>query len=135
MIRSVRRIPLVTLALVAALALATAGCKKAEGDTASKGGGKGGRAAGGKLQYPVEVAPLAVSHVQYTVSAPGSIEAFQQVQITARVAGAVDKVSFAEGANVAQGQTLVSIESDRYQVAVAQAKAQMLKAQARRTPG
>ena len=131
MIRTVRSLGVVLLVgFTLAAALATEGCKKAEGDAATKGGKGGGRAGGAKLQYPVEVAPLAVSHVQYNVSAPGSIEAFQQVQITARVAGAVDKVSFAEGASVTQGQTLVSIESDRYQVAVDQAKAQMLKAQA-----
>src|SRR4029077_17059735 len=35
-----------------------------------------------KLQYPVQVAPLALRKVRYTVMAPGSIEAFQQVQIT-----------------------------------------------------
>ena len=41
---------------------------------------------GRKLEYPVQVAPLQKRHVQYAVTAPGSIDAFQQVQITARVA-------------------------------------------------
>ena len=72
---------------------ASAGCTKAESDSALKKG-KGIN----KLEYPVQVAPLELRQVSYTVMAPGSIEAFQQVQITARVAGAVDKVSFAEGA-------------------------------------
>jgi membrane fusion protein, multidrug efflux system len=76
-----------------------------------------------KLSYPVSVAPLDVRQVAYTVTAPGAIEAFQQVQITARVAGAVDRVAFAEGQSVKQGDTLVVIESDRYAVAVDQAKA------------
>ena len=66
----------------------------------------------------------------YTVMAPGSMEAFQQVQITARVAGAVDKVNFAEGASVKQGDLLVAIEPDRYQVAVDQAKAALDRATA-----
>ena len=54
-------------------------------------------AAAASSQYPVEVAPLEVRQMQYTVNAPGSIDAFQQVQITARVAGAVDKVDVRRG--------------------------------------
>jgi RND family efflux transporter MFP subunit len=113
-----------------ALGAGAAGCKTGGDSGAVKGDKASTRGGGKKLEYPVEVAPLAVTHVQYTVTAPGSIEAFQQVQITARVSGAVDKVSFAEGASVTAGQTLVSIESDRYQVAVDQAKAQLQKSQA-----
>src|SRR6202011_4046643 len=83
-----------------------------------------------KLQYAVQVAPLELRQVRYSVIAPGSIEAFQQIQITARVAGAVDKVAFAEGATVTQGQVLVVIDSERYDVAVGQAKAALARAQA-----
>ena len=96
-------------------------CSKSGADSA-----KGGR----KLEYPVQVAPLVKRHVQYAVTAPGSIDAFQQVQITARVQGAVDRVTFVEGQNVKEGDTLATIESDRYQVAVDQAKANLAKAQA-----
>ncbi len=103
------------------LILLAAGCSK--GDPQA---GKGGR----KLEYPVQVAPLQKRHVQYAVTAPGSIDAFQQVQITARVAGAVDRVSFVEGQNVKEGDALATIESDRYQVAVDQAKAALAKAEA-----
>jgi RND family efflux transporter MFP subunit len=91
---------------------------------------KAGRGGGRKLEYPVDVAPLEKRAMRYTVTAPGSIEAFQQVQITARVSGAVDKVAFAEGEQVAAGQVLVNIESDRFQVALDLAKAQLAKAQA-----
>jgi RND family efflux transporter MFP subunit len=83
-----------------------------------------------KLEYPVQVAPLELRQVRYTVMAPGSIEAFQQVQITSRVTGAVDRVAFTEGQTVKQGDVLVVIESDRYQVAVDQAKAALTKSQA-----
>ncbi len=83
-----------------------------------------------KLAYPVALAPLDVRQVNYTVMAPGTIEAFQQVQITARVAGAVDRVAFAEGQTVKKGDTLVVIESDRYAVAVDQAKAAVDRANA-----
>jgi len=90
---------------------------------------KGARAVH-KLEYPVQVAPLEKQKLSYLVTAPGSIEAFQQVQITARVAGAVDKVGFVEGQAVKEGQVLVNIQVDRFQVAVDQAKAQVAKAEA-----
>jgi multidrug efflux system membrane fusion protein len=83
-----------------------------------------------KLEYPVEVQKLDKMQVHYTVTAPGSIEAFQQVQITSRVAGAVDAVSFKEGQAVKKDQVLVTIEQDRFQVAVDQAKAALAKTEA-----
>jgi multidrug efflux system membrane fusion protein len=80
-----------------------------------------------KLQYPVQVAPVVARQVQYNVMAPGSIDAFQQVQITSRVSGAVDKVAFVEGQIVKQGDPLVNIEVERFEVAVGQAKAALDK--------
>lgn len=117
---------LVILAILAACNRGGGGNEKAAG------GGKGKRAGGSgqKLEYPVEVAKLEKKKMQYSVSAPGSIDAFQQVQITARVAGAVDKVNFVEGQNVKAGDTLVTIESERYLIAVDQAKATIAKADA-----
>jgi len=109
-----------TLAITLVVFVAV-GCSKKD-DTPAKGGGKGG-----KLQYPVEIAPLEVRKMQYAVTAPGSIDAFQQVQITARVAGAVDKVGFNEGQVVKEGDPLVTIESERYSIAVAQAKSTLAK--------
>jgi RND family efflux transporter MFP subunit len=110
---------------VLAIVSSSVGCGKAAQDSNLK------KAKGvNKLEYPVQVAPLELRQVNYTVMAPGSIEAFQQVQITARVAGAVDKVGFVEGQEVKQGDTLVTIETDRYQVAVDQQKAALAKAQA-----
>ena len=105
-----------------ALVILVAACSKKTDDTPAKGGGKGG-----KLQYPVEIAPLEVRKMQYAVTAPGSIDAFQQVQITARVAGAVDKVGFNEGQVVKVNDPLVTIESERYSIAVAQAQSTLAK--------
>ncbi len=113
---------LLALAALAALTLGAVACSKASEDSALKR-----PKAATKLQYPVQVAPIAARQVQYNVIAPGSIDAFQQVQITARVAGAVDKVAFVEGQTVKQGDTLVLIEVDRYDVAVDQAKAALAK--------
>jgi RND family efflux transporter MFP subunit len=107
------------------LLVTLAACKSATDDSALKKAKPVN-----KMTYPVEVAPLEQRQVNYTVMAPGSIEAFQQVQITARVAGAVDRVAFVEGQQVKQGDTLATIETDRYQVAVDQAKATLARAQA-----
>jgi multidrug efflux system membrane fusion protein len=110
------------------IVLAAAACSKPS-DPPS-GGGKRGAGLAGKLEFPVDVATLATRKMQYTVTAPGSLDAFQQVQITARVAGAVDKVAFTEGQVVKAGDVLVIVESERYQIGVEQAKSELAKAEA-----
>jgi membrane fusion protein, multidrug efflux system len=102
------------------IALALAACSKADAPDKK----------GVKLQYPVDIATLEVRSMQYTVNAPGSLDAFQIVQITARVSGAVDKVAFSEGAEVAKDAVLASIDSERYEIAVEQAKSALNKANA-----
>jgi membrane fusion protein, multidrug efflux system len=108
------------------IALALVACSKSGSDSDKKGRGSGAP----KLQYPVDVATLQAKPVVYAVTAPGTIDAFQQVQITARVAGAVDKVTFVEGQAVKVGDVLALIESERYQIAVDQAKNTIARAQA-----
>ncbi|QRO02701.1 efflux RND transporter periplasmic adaptor subunit [Archangium violaceum] len=120
------------MALGAALALGT-GCggKEAAGSPpAGKGGAKGGPGGRGPIQFPVEVAPVESRDVEYIVSAVGSVEAFEQVQITARVAGVVEQVRFMEGQTVKKGEVLAEIEPTRYSIAVRSAQAALEKAQA-----
>ena len=112
----------IAVAVAVAVALGAAGCSKSADAPTTK--------RGLKLEYPVDVATLAPRQMQYTVTAPGSIDAFQQVQITARVAGAVDRVGFVEGQVVKAGDVLVTIEPERYTIAVEQARATLLKTQA-----
>jgi multidrug efflux system membrane fusion protein len=122
----------VACAVVAmALGVGSSACdKKSDASSGAAGaGGKGGK--GSKsLEYAVEVAPVELRQVGYVVTAPGAIQAFEQVQVTARVGGALDKVAFSEGQAVKSGQVLAVIEVDRYQVAVDQAKAAVDKASA-----
>ncbi|WP_375744954.1 efflux RND transporter periplasmic adaptor subunit [Corallococcus interemptor] len=108
---------------LAVLALAP-GCKK---DAPAQGGKGAGR---GPTQFPVEVAPVEARDVEYAVSAVGAVEAFESVQITARVPGALERVSFAEGQTVKKGDTLAEIEPARYAIAVRAAEAALQKAQA-----
>jgi len=119
----------VACALMAmALGVGSSACDK-KSDAAAAGGASGkGTGKGKSLEYAVEVAPVELREVGYVVTAPGSIQAFEQVQVTARVGGALDKVAFSEGQAVKSGQVLAVIEVDRYQVAVDQAKAAVDKA-------
>jgi multidrug efflux system membrane fusion protein len=86
----------------------------------------------GASRFPVEVAPVEARRVEYAVSAVGSVEAFERVQATARVAGVVERVRVREGASVKAGEVLAEIEPRRYEVAVASAKAALERARASR---
>ncbi|HUR82678.1 MAG TPA: efflux RND transporter periplasmic adaptor subunit [Thermoanaerobaculia bacterium] len=82
------------------------------------------------MAFPVEVKPVESRRVEYTVTAVGSLEAFERVAVTARVAGAVERVMFTEGAVVSKGQTMVEVEPERYRLAVSAAEATLQKARA-----
>jgi RND family efflux transporter MFP subunit len=75
------------------------------------------------MQFPVEVRTVEARPVEYAVNAVGTIDVFEQVQITARVAGAVEKVAFREGEVAKQGQMLAAIEPARFSLAARQAAA------------
>jgi RND family efflux transporter MFP subunit len=124
-------------AISVCLLTATAGapaCKKttAKTESSARAGGRGGAGKGGSagLKYPVEVYPVESRRVAYTVTAPGTIAAFERVQVTARVSGAVDRIAFTEGQEVKKGDVLVVIDSARYQSAVNSARALLEKAKA-----
>jgi membrane fusion protein, multidrug efflux system len=116
-----------TIALVAsavlALSAASASCKK--------GGSKGGGRAvldRTKIAFPVETQPVALRSLVYSVNAVGSVDAFEKVQVTARVSGVVDRVLFSEGNLAKLGQVLVEIEPERFSLAVEAAQASYEKA-------
>jgi len=113
-------------AVAAAGLLLFAACSK-KAESTGRGGGRGG---GGPLEFPVEVAPVEARSVEYSVSAVGSVEAFERVEITARIPGAVERVHFSEGNVVGPGSLLVEIEPERYRLAVRSARATLEKAQA-----
>lgn len=113
-----------SIVLIALLAACSGG--KA---TPEKSGGKGG-GKGGAVAYAVDVTPVTVERVEYIVNAPGTLEAFERVLVTARVAGVVDKVAFTEGQEVKKGDILVIIESERFQLAVNSASVAVNKAKA-----
>jgi len=116
--------------------LACKGGEKAGADQAPQGGGKrGGRGVAGEggllsVAYTVDILQIESKKLDYVVTAPGTIEAFERVQVTSRVAGVVDKVSFKEGQDVKAGDVLVMIDSERFRLSVNSAKAALEKTQA-----
>jgi RND family efflux transporter MFP subunit len=100
-------------------------CSKGEAETKPAAG-----APQRALEFPVEVHPVESRAVEYQITAVGSLDAFERVAVTARVAGAVEKVLFREGQIVRLGQPLVEIEPERYRIAVTAADATMQKNQA-----
>ena len=130
----------VAVIVLLALPLVAGGCRKQpEAGLAKPGGpraggpGAGEAAGGGKqggrpgnrrsLKFPVEAQAIAARSVEYAVNAVGSVEAFETVQVTARVPGVVERVRFAEGQRVAPGAVLVEVEPLRYRLAVEAARA------------
>lgn len=121
-------------AVIAASLLSLSACKpSATGPGATPAGAGPGGGAGGKkgpVAFPVETQVVGLRTVEYVVAAVGGVAAFEESQVVARVAGAVETVSFAEGATVTTEQILVEIEPRRFQLALDQAKAQLQRAQA-----
>jgi multidrug efflux system membrane fusion protein len=75
------------------------------------------------VKFPVEVKPVEVRAVEYAINAVGSIDVYERVEVTARVAGVVDAVKFNEGDVVKANQVLVAIDAARFALAERQARA------------
>ena len=78
---------------------------------------------GGKRPFPVEVRTVVTEDVQYAIDAVGSLEPEEQVKVSARVAGMVEKVMFEEGSKVTPQTILAEIDRSRYQMLADKAKA------------
>ena len=104
---------------------ATSACAK-KAESTPTGRGRGPKEAA----FPVEVARVDARPHELVVTAPGMLDAFERVQVTARVSGVVDKVAFAEGQEVKGGQVLALIDSRRYALNVSSAVAAVAKADA-----
>lgn len=78
----------------------------------------------------VETAAVKLASVTNQTEFVGSVVAAQQVNLTARVEGFLDKVNFIEGSFVAADSTAFVIQKDTYEAAVAGAEAQLESATA-----
>jgi multidrug efflux system membrane fusion protein len=82
----------------------------------------------GASRYPVEVAAVEARVLARTVTATGALAAFENVRISARVTGVVDRLLVAEGDRVEAGQVVAEIEAERFRIALAVAEAQLARA-------
>ena len=79
---------------------------------------------------PVSITTVKRVSVPYIVTANGVAEAMQTVAIEAQVNGILQRVSFAEGQEVADGQVLFQIDPRPYQAVLNQARAQLTRDEA-----
>lgn len=80
---------------------------------------------------PVTVATVESRSVMRWEEFSGRLEAIDRVQIRSRVAGQIKAVHFREGALVAEGDALVTIDPAPFEAAVAGAEAQVASAEAK----
>ncbi len=80
---------------------------------------------------PVRVAEAAARPVPVEVVAIGHVEPLSTVAVRSQAGGAVTRVAFREGDEVAEGQLLFSIDPRPYEAALAQAKANLARDRAR----
>ncbi|MGC4365362.1 efflux RND transporter periplasmic adaptor subunit [Hydrogenophaga sp. R2] len=94
-------------------------------------GGRADAQGGPPPAMPVSVSPAVQRTVTDTETFSGRIEAAEFVELRPRVAGTVDKVHFADGATVARGQLLFTIDPRPFEAEVARATSQVAAARAR----
>jgi membrane fusion protein, multidrug efflux system len=109
------------LILAVAIAAALAACGKSEAP-----------AAGARQMPPttVEVITAGAADNALTQELPGRITAYRTAEVRARVEGIIEKRLFAEGGQVAAGQSLFKIDSRTLEADLASAKAALARAQA-----
>ncbi|MBT8328343.1 MAG: biotin/lipoyl-binding protein, partial [Desulfofustis sp.] len=68
----------------------------------------------------MEVQPTAISN---RLNLPGSIESWNELEMTTKIAGTVEEVMVKEGDTVREGDVLIQIESADYRIALERAQA------------
>lgn len=84
-----------------------------------------------KPPAPVTVAVAGQKSVPVELQAIGNVEAYATVAVQSMVAGTVTRVHFREGEEVAKGAPLFTIDPRPFEAALAQAKANLAREQAR----
>lgn len=123
-----KKFVLILACLSLVLVLISARCKKGGGTSQEPGRKQTSLFDRSKITFPVETRTVELRSLTYSVNAVGSVDAFEKVQVTARVSGVVDRVLFSEGSYAKVDQVLVEIEPERYKLAVEAAQAAYEKA-------
>ncbi|MEO8811726.1 MAG: efflux RND transporter periplasmic adaptor subunit [Caulobacteraceae bacterium] len=120
---------LVAIVLAAVLAhCAKSGAKPGAGGHAGRSAGRGGP--GGRPAITVGVAKASLADIPIEISALGTVTPLDTVNVNARVGGQLVSVAFREGQLVRKGQLLARIDPRPFEVAVQQARGQLLRDQA-----
>ncbi len=80
--------------------------------------------------FPVAIESVRSEAVPFVIKGVGTVEAFERVQVTSRVAGVLERVSFREGDRIRAGQIMATIEPLRYRLAADAARAAVEKSHA-----
>ena len=99
-----------SLVAAAALAVAIAGCKKADGGAGGGPGGGPGGPGGGMPPMPVEAVAARVDTVIEAIAATGQIEPLQSIELHPEADGRITQIYVREGATVARGAALFKID-------------------------
>jgi len=116
--------PWLAALMVAAAALALAGCGAANGDNAGKDGDK---SKDGVPAVPVEVAATQRADMAAIYSGTAPIEAERRAGVVAKVQGEIRQILVDEGQRVREGQLLARLDGDQMRLEVALAEATMRK--------
>ena len=108
-------------------ALFFASCKSDYNASARQGQGKGDA----KAARQVKTATVAETPFGETVTANGTLAAFDQTTVSVKVPGRVRTISVDLGSVVAQGQVIAQVDSQDYVLRVQQAEAALAQARAR----
>ncbi|MBO6826052.1 MAG: efflux RND transporter periplasmic adaptor subunit [Sneathiella sp.] len=84
---------------------------------------------GGGRPSAVIAAPAVRSDLVSIVTAVGTLEANQSVELTTKVAGVIEEISFEEGAVIAKGEVLVRLDDTEARAAVAESRAELENSQ------
>jgi len=118
--------------LAVALALAAGGCDRASTAEPGKGGtATQGTPAQAPAAVPVHTVRVEPRSVPIEFAVVGQVEGSREVEVRARVAGILQKQLYREGEPVRAGQVLFEIDPSTYEIAVAQARAQLAQENAR----
>lgn len=96
----------------------------------TQGGGDSHREHGASTTVPVAAAPVRIASVPIWVSALGTVTPHSYVNVMPRVAGLLQRIHYREGQMVKAGQLLAEIDPRPFQIAVQQARGQLLRDQA-----
>ncbi len=113
------------LGVILAICAALAGCSSPQAKSA--------KANGPSQAIPVGVATVKQGDFNVYLNGLGSVEAFYTVSLKTRIDGQIMQVNFREGQDVNKGETLLVIDPRPYEVALAQAQANLQKDEAQLT--